>query len=242
MDDGLFSIVIPCKNEEKFIGKALQSLQRQTVMNLSVPVYIADANSTDGTLDVIQSYMPHLNIRVVEGGLPPVGRNKGAGFCHSKYILFMDADIELNDKDAVQKLLELAEEKQLELVVPYIKIIHHRWRDKLFEYLYYWVAKTKIAGAFGGMLILIRNETFKRLGRFNENLPLGDDWELTHKIQRSHFQMANVSIYTSNRRFAAQGYFSTLYQWILIGISKGYRNKGHREYFEKKQGEPLNTQ
>lgn len=231
MDDGQLSIVIPCKNEEKFIGKTLQSLQEQTAIKPSIPIYIADAGSTDGTLDVIRAFIPHLNIKVVKGGLPPVGRNSGARFCHSKYILFMDADIEFSDQGTINKLLELAEHKQLELVVPYITIIKHGWRDKLFEYLYYWTGKTKIIGAFGGMLILIRNETFTRLGRFNENLPLGDDWELTHQIERSHFQMADISIYTSNRRFAAQGYFSTLYQWFLIALSKDYRNKGHKEYF-----------
>jgi hypothetical protein len=47
-----------------------------------------------------------------------------------------------------------------------IKIIGSGWRDKIFEYLYFVAAKSKILGAFGtGMFIFIKNDTFRSVGR-----------------------------------------------------------------------------
>jgi glycosyltransferase involved in cell wall biosynthesis len=232
METDLFSIVIPCRNEEKLIGETLQSIKNQTVVDGKTCIIIADANSTDNTLKIVQRYRPGMNIRIIKGGLPPTGRNNGARYCYAKYILFMDADVKLGSNNTLEKVIGLAEKKQLDLVIPQIKIERSGPRDKIFEYLYFIAAKSKLLGAFGtGMFICIKNDAFRRLGPFNENLPLGDDWELTHKVRRSRFALADTSVYTSNRRFNNLGYFSTFYMWASVALSKRYRDKGHFEYF-----------
>jgi glycosyltransferase involved in cell wall biosynthesis len=232
MDTDLISIVIPCRNEEKLIGKTLESIREQTVVDNKTPIIVADANSTDSTLRIIRGFGSQMNIRIVKGGLPPVGRNNGATYCKTKYILFLDADVKLGSCDTLESVLTAAEAKQLDLVVAKIKIDNAGWRDKIFEYLYLAAAKSKLLGAFGtGMFICIKNDAYKHLGPFNENLPLGDDWELTNKVRRSRFAIADTSVYTSSRRFNTLGYFSTFYMWASVALNKNYRAKGHREYF-----------
>ncbi len=72
------SIIIPCKNEEAYIGKLLDCLVRQSLPD-SVEVIVSDAKSTDRTIDIINLYIGLLpNLRIIEGGLPSVGRNLGA--------------------------------------------------------------------------------------------------------------------------------------------------------------------
>jgi len=56
-------------------------------------VFLADAGSADGTREIALSYGDRLNIEVIPGGLPSVGRNAGARRAKSKYILFLDADV-----------------------------------------------------------------------------------------------------------------------------------------------------
>ena len=87
----LLSVVIPCKNEEKNILQTLQSLENQTFDMNDVPVIIADAGSTDTTLDIIAEFQKHskMDIQVTEGGYPPAGRNNGARQSTSQYILFL---------------------------------------------------------------------------------------------------------------------------------------------------------
>ena len=70
MKDNLLSIVIPCKNEEKQIGRTLELLLNQTIDISKVPIYIADAGSTDSTLHIIGKFISEgrLNIKIVPGG------------------------------------------------------------------------------------------------------------------------------------------------------------------------------
>jgi glycosyltransferase involved in cell wall biosynthesis len=70
-----FSIIIPTLNEEVLLPNLLRDLQAQTFRDFEV--IVADAGSKDGTVDLAQS----LGARVVPGGMPAVGRNRGAPGC-----------------------------------------------------------------------------------------------------------------------------------------------------------------
>ena len=66
------SIIIPTYNEEDYLPALLKSIQRQNFKDLEV--IVADAHSTDKTLEIAKKY----NCKIVPGGLPAVGRNNGA--------------------------------------------------------------------------------------------------------------------------------------------------------------------
>src|SRR3984885_1504619 len=90
------TIVIPAKNEAKLIPRLLTSLTNQDYSNMcSTRVLVADANSTDGTPEIVLRFRDRLNVSVIRGGMPSVGRNLGAAHAESTYVLFLDADIEL---------------------------------------------------------------------------------------------------------------------------------------------------
>src|SRR5579859_2130683 len=92
------TIVIPAKNEAKLIPRLLTSLTTQDYSKMSsTRVLVADANSTDGTPDIVRSFGDRLNVSVIRGGMPSVGRNQGAAQADTPYVLFIDADIELAD-------------------------------------------------------------------------------------------------------------------------------------------------
>jgi glycosyltransferase involved in cell wall biosynthesis len=56
-------------------------------------VLVADANSTDGTPEIALAFRDRLNVSVIRGGMPSVGRNLGAAQADTPYVLFLDADI-----------------------------------------------------------------------------------------------------------------------------------------------------
>ena len=90
------TIVIPAKNEVKLIPRLLTSLMNQDYSRMSsTSVLVADADSTDGTRDAVLFFRKHLNVSVISGGVPSVGRNQGAAVASTPYVLFLDADIEL---------------------------------------------------------------------------------------------------------------------------------------------------
>jgi glycosyltransferase involved in cell wall biosynthesis len=83
----------------------------------STKLYLADANSTDGTpQDVALTFAGWLDIEVMPGGLPTVGRNAGARRACTPYLLFIDADIELSDATLVRRAVELMKSKDLHCV------------------------------------------------------------------------------------------------------------------------------
>ena len=233
MSSDLLSIVIPCRNEERLIGKTLRSIAKQTIVTPETPVYIADAFSTDNTVQIIKIFSPKLNITIIEGGLPAVGRNRGAEMVKTRYVLFLDADVELAHANTLENALRQAEKKDLYLVIPCLRIINAGTLDRFFEYCYYLTAKTKILGSFGaGMFLFLRTEAYRKTGGFNESLALGEDWELTHQIERKRFQICDdVVALTSNRRFENMGYWSTFYMWASVAFNKRYRQQNHLEYF-----------
>lgn len=232
MNQPILSIVIPCKNEEKFIGFTLQAILEQVGLTSYLPIIIADAGSTDRTLKIIADFSHKLNITVVNGGIPAVGRNLGALHTDSKYILFMDADVMPGENDTISKALNLAEQNDLDLVSTHIHTIDGTFADDFFWRLHAFASTTKIVGAFAaGMFILIRRDAFINIGGFNESIALGEDWDLTHQIDPKKFSISDSFINTSNRRFSAQGYLRTFYQYFMVASSERYRRQDHRDYF-----------
>ncbi|CAK9253489.1 unnamed protein product [Sphagnum jensenii] len=233
MKKPLLSIVIPVKNEAKYIGRTLEAILGQTGLPDHTPIIIADAGSTDATMEIISQYSGLLDITVVDGGLPAVGRNRGAAHTDSEYILFLDADVTPGEPDTIRKALALAIGKDLDLVSTHIHSTNGNFADKCFWQLHGFASTTKIMGAYAaGMFILIKSETFYKIGGFDESIALGEDWELTHQVRREKFEVSDSYINTTNRRFSAQGYLRTFYQYAMVAFSPSYRHQGHAEYFD----------
>src|ERR1700739_2509681 len=105
------------KNEAKLIPRLLTSLTNQDYSKMSsTRVLVADAGSTDGTQEIVLGFRDRLNVSVIPGGIPSVGRNQGASRAATPYVLFIDADIELADRSLVRKCLERAQSKRLHCV------------------------------------------------------------------------------------------------------------------------------
>src|SRR5580765_1974357 len=126
------TIVIPAKNESRLLPALLESLCRQDYFLMrSTKVFLADAGSTDGTQAVALSFAGRLDIEVIPGGLPSVGRNAGARRATTPYVLFIDADMELKDPTLLRRAMNLAERRRLHCVTTNIWCAQGRVRDQL---------------------------------------------------------------------------------------------------------------
>ena len=76
------SIVIPTLNESEYLPKLLDSIKKQTFTDYEV--IVADAGSKDGTVEAAEKE----GALVGAGGMPGVGRNRGAR-CQWRYNLFL---------------------------------------------------------------------------------------------------------------------------------------------------------
>lgn len=100
----LISVIIPAYNAEKFLGRCIESVVRQTYKELEI--IIIDDGSEDQTLFIAKKYAENdSRIRVYHQSNQGVSktRNRGIGEAVGKYIQFIDAD-DFISNDMIQVL------------------------------------------------------------------------------------------------------------------------------------------
>ena len=112
MMENKLTIVIPCRNEEDYIGHCLQSLRTQK--NIGQTQILIANNSTDDTEKVIELYKNFLNIRIIQGGTVSVARNNGARLVRTPYVCFIDGDVRFFNDFILEKTINLLEEGVLD--------------------------------------------------------------------------------------------------------------------------------
>jgi glycosyltransferase involved in cell wall biosynthesis len=228
------TIVIPAKNESRLLPNLMESLCRQDYPFMcSVKVFVADAGSTDGTQQVVLSFADRLDVEVIPGGLPSVGRNAGARRATTPYILFIDADMELKDPTLVRRAMSLMERRKLHCVTTNIWCSNGTVRDHLL----YLGSNIAQYGSFmvkpfsTGMFMLFDKATFDRLGGFHERALYAEDYLLTKKVSNRRFGIVTGRIHTTNRRFRNMGHFK------IVGLFvKTMFNTWNDNYFLRDNG------
>ncbi len=110
------SVIIPAYNAEKRIGQCLDSVVLQKGVNLEV--LIIDDGSSDETVSICRMYEKKYSFcRVIqqENSGVSAARNTGLENCNGKWIVFVDADDEL-ESGTLQKAHQLAESKRCDTV------------------------------------------------------------------------------------------------------------------------------
>lgn len=225
----LITVVIPCKDEEKYIGTLLESICSQSV--IPYKIIIADNNSTDNTLDIIKSYSRRLDIALIPGGNVSEGRNKGAKYVTSKYICFIDADMNLQEPKLIEKTIDLMEKRKYEMITTNIQCSSKNIISKIvYKLNNFGQQLSKIINSpfSTGAFMCITKEKFLVLGGFDEDIQFCEDYWLSKQIKKSKFGIVNSSIYTSDRRFKKMGYL-----WMIKNFIGSYFNRNNREYFTK---------
>jgi len=193
----------------------------------STRVLVADANSTDGTPEIVMSFRDRLNVSVIRGGMPSVGRNLGAAQAESEYVLFLDADIELAHVSVLRRAVELAQRKQLHCVTTNILCRDGNWIDKaiyagndVFQYL------SQLHRPFAtGMFMMFERKKFWELGGFHEQVLYAEDYLLSQQVERRKFGIVRGGVYTTNRRFQKMGHLRV--GWLFLKTAMNYWNQNY---------------
>ena len=199
----------------------------------SVKVLVADAGSTDGTQQLALSFTDRLDVEVIPGGLPSVGRNAGARRADTSYVLFIDADMELKDQTLVRHAMELIERRRLHCVTTNIWCSNGKLRDNVL-YLGNNIAQygSMLVRPFStGMFMLFDRSVFNRLGGFHEGALYAEDYLLTKKVANRKFGIVSGCIHTTNRRFRNMGHFKVIRLFL-----KTMLNTWNDQYFLRDQG------
>ena len=228
----ILSIVIPCKNEEKYIGILLDCLVKQQLPQ-TVEIIIADAESTDNTLQIINSYADLLpNLKVINGGLPSLGRNLGALEAKGEVLLFIDSDVYFKKNNLIMKSLEVFKKKKANILGCLLNIENNFKVKTIYKFcnLTFYLSqydKPFVVGSY----MMIDKEVFFNIGGFDEELMHCEDYFLSKEVNPNKYIVLNEYIYTDDRRFKKLGNLGIIKYFV-----KNMIEKNNKDYFKKDIG------
>ena len=115
------SVVIPCRNRVRTIGDAIRSALDQET-DFKYNVIVVDDNSTDGTVDVIKSFLGDERLVYIaqDSSYHAIGGNWNAALHHPKcgrFALQLDSDDMYSDDGVVQRFVDAFYDQKCAMVI-----------------------------------------------------------------------------------------------------------------------------
>jgi succinoglycan biosynthesis protein ExoA len=194
------TVIIPCRNEERTIGLVLDALNRQTYPRERMEIIAADGRSADGTRRMIRDFHaahPRWTLRLIDnpGLTAPAALNAGLRASAGEIVVRMDAHA-VPDPEYVEQCVRALEQTRCEAV-------GGRW--EILPGAPGPVARAIAAAAgspfgAGGVRYrtggqpgevdtvpfgAFRRGVFDRVGFFNEQVPVNEDYEFFYRLRAS---------------------------------------------------------
>lgn len=222
----LVSVIVTTKNESEVVGRLLSSVRDQSYP--SIETILVDNSSTDQTKQVADRFT---KLVYVFGPERSAQRNFGAQKSQGKYLLFLDADMEL-EKNVVADCVRVARLDSLcgGVVIPEESVARGFWEKvKAFERSFYNLAGDEITDAAR----FFPKEVFNLVDGYDESITGPEDWDLPEQIKREGFLIRRISskIYHYER-------IKSLFSLIR---KKYYYGKRANQYLTKQQISPFSA-
>lgn len=229
------SLIIPTKNEEAMLPKLLETIANQTWSDHEI--IVADAGSTDQTIAIAQQY----GARVVSGGLPGVGRNRGAAVAAGEILLFLDADVQLPSPRFLEDCLMEFDRKKLEVATCRVKPLSRKPIDRAFHEVYnaYALATEKIRPHAPGFCIFVRRSVHEAILGFDEKVVFAEDHEYVQRAVKHGYRFGLLRahpIAVSVRRLEKDGRLGIAFKYIYGELHMLTRGSFTEMPFEYKMG------
>jgi glycosyltransferase involved in cell wall biosynthesis len=195
----LVSVIIPCRNEEKFIAECLDSVIQQDYPKEKIEVLVVDGASEDKTKKIVKNYSkkyPFVKLLNNPKKIKPVALNIGIKKSKGEYIIIMDAHSKYKN-NYISKCVETAVKYNADNVGGILKTI-----SKNNNFISKSITKcllssfgvggaffrkglkkiTEVDTVFGGCY---KKEVFKKINLFNEKLIRSQDMEFNIRLKKA---------------------------------------------------------
>lgn len=117
------TIIVPCFNEEKTVGKTLDSLFALDYPRDRLFIVAVDDGSTDGTLDMLQCFKENVNLKILtkENGGKHTALNLAISESRTEFVGCLDADSYVKP-DSLARLIMRFDRPEIMAVVPSLQV------------------------------------------------------------------------------------------------------------------------
>ncbi len=210
------SIVIPTKNEERYLPVLLEEISKQTVQPFEV--IVADADSTDRTREIAEVF----GAKVVAGGLPSIGRNRGASAAAGELIFFFDAGVLLRDSRFLEHALAEFESRGFDIATADVGVMDGTMFDDFAHAFYnvYVRLVNRIHPHAPGFCILVRKSLHNTIGGFDEQIVFCEDHDYAIRAsKRGKFGLLHsIKIFATTRRQERDGRIAMAVKYVLAEV------------------------
>jgi glycosyltransferase involved in cell wall biosynthesis len=201
----LVSVVIPAYNADRFLDEAIESVLAQTYSPLEL--IVVDDGSTDQTGAVASAYSEATVITQENSG-PSTARNRGAAVARGEFLAFHDSDDAMTpDKLAVQ-VGHMLDNPGVGCVLAEQELLVEPGAE-----LPFWVEGSEVPVVMPPrpaeladepdvhpMTMVVRRETFERVGRFDESMRAAEDFDWMLRASEEGVEIARLSTVLLRRR------------------------------------------
>ncbi len=203
------AIIMPVRNEEKFLGQTLDQVYLQDFPMDKVEIIIADGFSTDRTKEIAESFKGRFgSLKVLDnpGRIPSSGRNVGVKNSTAPYVLVLDGHTYIPSKNFLADIVETFKTTQADclcrpqpLVPPDINefeksialcrgsSLGHNPGSEIFSDF-----EGEVDPTSSGAMYL--RSVFDKVGYFDEQFDACEDVEFNHRVK-----MAGLRSYLSQK-------------------------------------------
>jgi succinoglycan biosynthesis protein ExoA len=194
------TVVVPVRNEERFLEATLRALFRQRYDADCFEVLVVDGQSDDGTVGVVrrlQAEFAHLRLFLNPRRLSSAARNVGVRHARGDYVVIVDGHCELRGRDYLRHLVAAFERHGVEAVgrpqpldvtgatalqraiaLARSSRLGHNPGSHIYSEAGGLVPPQSVAVAY-------RRDVFGRIGGFDETFDACEDVEFNHRLARA---------------------------------------------------------
>lgn len=242
------SVIIPVLNEERYIGKTLQSLSDQDYPKDRYELIVVDGDSTDATRSVIERFIedhPLVQVKILDnpGRWSSRGRNIGVRASRGKLIAVIDAHVHIPDKRLFANIESLKEQsgalclgRPAPLTVPGLKRAMGMWIALARKTWLGHSGKSEIYRQTEDFVDPMSNgfaydrSVFEKIGYFDETFDAAEDVEFHFRLKSSGilaYTSPKLMIYSYPRE-SLRGLF---HQMTRYGLGRANFIRKHRSNF-----------
>lgn len=246
----ILTIIIPCRNEEKYIERCLNSLIELDFPKDALEIIVCDGKSTDRTVELVETFAnkyPYIKLLTNEKQIAPSAMNIGIKASQGKFITRVDGHSEVFPDFIIKSLAELEKNPSLGCVGGFLI---NEYEDNISKVISYAMSSSFGVGsayfrtgekdgyvdtvAFGSY----RKEVFDKIGLFDEELVRNQDDELNFRVIKAGYKIFLKR--DINAKYYVRASFKKLFkQYFQYGYWKVYVNKKHSSITTIRQLVPL---
>jgi glycosyltransferase involved in cell wall biosynthesis len=240
------SIIIPTKNEGKYIGRTIRQYQPY-LEKYDLEIIVSDAGSTDDTIEVVEGIRREWQtdrVRYVQRTGPQniaIGRNAGAAAASHTLLFHTDADVFLpKPVQFFEAILKAFQHPEVVAATTPIWVYPEEriWKDRLYHLLMNALIRLSFflkVYLAKGECQWVRRSVFERIGGYNEKIIAGEDCNLFYRLHKEGkiAYLYRQAVHHSPRRFRKYGYIGLTMVYLREGLSLLFRGKSWVEEWQQ---------